>query len=166
LNALYPSFKDQLLTKQFSWLGDTLAVALYDVLAIYVPTDSNISEIAGTQIAPGDPIANKTVVDGYAGSFPSVYTGLLNPLEVATAIIYRVSDGALVAYLDTTLDVVYLSFLNPTLSLLYLLAVQALLLVKSHLHLEHMHNSLHHLNTTPLRDMQSISHKTLHCLIH
>jgi len=101
LNALYPSFKDQLLTKQFSWLGDTLAVALYDVLAIYVPTDSNISEIAGTQIAPGDPIANKTVVDGYAGSFPSVYTGLLNPLEVATAIIYRVSDGALVAYLDT-----------------------------------------------------------------
>jgi hypothetical protein len=100
VNALYPSFKDQLLLQQANWVSDTISIALYDALAVYDPSHTNILNIAGTQIAAGTNLTGKFATDGFAGSDLTQYNGTVNALDVAIAIIYRSSDGALIAYLD------------------------------------------------------------------
>ena len=100
MNALYPSFKDQLLNQQINWVADAVSIALYDALAVYDANHNNIANIAGTQIAAGTNLASKFVSGGFAGSAATQYNGLVNAEDVAIAIIYRSSDGALIAYLD------------------------------------------------------------------
>lgn len=100
MNALYPSYKEQLLGQQANWLTDDIAVALYNADASFSTANTNIADIAGVQIAPGDLLDGKDITDGYAASFTTIYSALLSPEDVAVAIIYRVSDGDLIAFLD------------------------------------------------------------------
>lgn len=100
MNALYPSFKDQLLNQQINWVSNQISIALYDALAVYDANHNNIANIAGTQIAAGTNLTGKFVSSGFAGSALTQYNGLVNVEDVAIAIIYRSSDGALIAYLD------------------------------------------------------------------
>lgn len=101
MNILYPVYKEKLLTAQANWLTDSLKVALYDVLAVYDPAHTVLGDLAGTQIAPGDdPLFNKVIANGFAGSFPTQYDALIDPLDVAVAVIYRVGDNGLIAFMD------------------------------------------------------------------
>lgn len=100
MNILYPSYKDGLLNGDYSWALDQIRIALYDAPAVYDPVHVNISDLAGTQIAPGENLAGKFTTDGAPGSDPALYTGLVNPLDVAVAVMYRGSDGDLIAYMD------------------------------------------------------------------
>lgn len=100
MNALYFNFKELILTKQLNWLVDDIRVALYDATTIYDPLHVNISELAGPQIDPGSTLTSRSVADGFAIAGPSVYTNLTDPLTVAVAILYRFSDGSLIAFMD------------------------------------------------------------------
>jgi hypothetical protein len=100
MNALYPIYKEFLLGAQANWQGDDIRIALYDSLAVYNAAHTVIGDIAGTQIASGTRLTAMTVANGFAGSDPTEYNGLVNALDVAIAIIYRFSDGSLIAYLD------------------------------------------------------------------
>lgn len=101
MNTLYPSYRNGLLSKTADWVNDPIRIALYDTGAGYNPTHLNIADIQGIQIAPGDSnIAGKTAVDGFAIGPPVVYESLSSPDTVENAVIYRFSDGALVAFLD------------------------------------------------------------------
>jgi hypothetical protein len=100
MNILYPSFKDGLLTSA-SWVNDATRIALYNAGALYDPTHNNLSQIAGVQVAQGDSdMAGNTAIDGFAIGPPVEYSALTSPEDVAIAIIYRFSDGALIAFLD------------------------------------------------------------------
>lgn len=100
MNILYNSYKDGLLAGDFEWNLDQISIALYDSPAVYDAGHTNISDIAGTQIAAGDPLTGKFTTDGAPGSDAAEYLGLTDPLDVSVAIIYRFSDGALIAYMD------------------------------------------------------------------
>lgn len=108
MNALYFSFKELLLSKQINWLVDDIRVALYDAATIYDPLHSNISDLAGIQIDPGVTLADRAVTDGYAIAGVSLYTNLTNPNIVAVAILYRFSDGALIAFMDEVIGFTFL----------------------------------------------------------
>lgn len=100
MNVLYPSYKELTLTKQINWVVDDIRVALYDVLCVYDPLHTLIGDLAGTQIDPGTILTGRAATDGFTIAEPTLYPGLIDPLMVSVAIIYRFSDGALIAFMD------------------------------------------------------------------
>lgn len=108
MNALYFNYKELLLTKQFNWLVDDIRVGLYDAPTIYDPLDTLIGDLLGTQIDPGSTLTSRSVANGFAIAGPTVYTNLTDPLIVAVAILYRFSDGSLIAYMDEVIGFTFL----------------------------------------------------------
>ena len=108
MNTLYTSAKTHFLKNTMAWETDVLQIALYDNLCVFDDLHTNISELAGTQIAPGQPLINAAVVLGTAASDDTVYTALTNPLTVSVAVIYRPLDGELIAFMDTVLGLPFI----------------------------------------------------------
>jgi hypothetical protein len=90
-----------MLSKQTGWAIDDYAIALYTAACVYNSLHDTLSNLAGIQIASSAPIAGKSVPDGFAVGSPVQFVNLTNPNTVAVAILYRVSDSKLMAYMDT-----------------------------------------------------------------
>jgi hypothetical protein len=103
MNVIYPKAKELMLTNQFDWVNDSIAIALYGASTIYNPLHTLTTDLAGTQTAAGEPLANKLTVIDLASSDNSIYYALSNPSAVTIAVMYRTSDNRLIAFLDEIL---------------------------------------------------------------
>jgi hypothetical protein len=100
MSLLYPNAGEEILTGGVDWLLDDIRVALYTSGAIYDAAHENISELGGTQIDAGLSLTAKSAAGGYATSSPTSYATLDTELEAAIGVLYRASDGLLLAYYD------------------------------------------------------------------
>ena len=108
MNTLYTSAKTHFLLGTLLWEADDIQVALYDYLCVFDDLHTNISELAGTQISPGQPLTTKVVANGTAASDDTIFPLLTSPLTVSVAVIYRESDGELIAYMDGVLGLPFI----------------------------------------------------------
>jgi hypothetical protein len=99
MNTLYPIARQNFLTGQLNWTNNDIRIALFDNTVNYTPTHTTIGQV-GTPISLGSTILNRTATNGMAAGSPTVYNGLTNPVEVAVAVLYRSTDGLLIAYMD------------------------------------------------------------------
>jgi hypothetical protein len=100
MSLLYPIAGEKFLTADLDWAADDIRVALYTSLALYDATHTNITDMPfGQQLHAGVSVTSKDPTDGYAVSAPPTY--IVNTvLQLAIGIMYRFTDGLLIAYLD------------------------------------------------------------------
>jgi hypothetical protein len=100
MNVIYPKAKELMLSGQLDWANDPIAIALYTSVTVYNPVHSLITDLVGTFIAGGTPLVNKEVIIDLATANSTTYFALENPATISVAVMYRVSDARLIAYLD------------------------------------------------------------------
>lgn len=99
MNQLYYNARMLFLTGGIDWTLQGMAIALYDVGGAYNATHSLLTDVGGIQINAGGLLENPTADGGYAVADDYTYVMLSSANAVRYGVMYRISDGLLVAHL-------------------------------------------------------------------
>jgi hypothetical protein len=111
VNRWYPTGKDRLLGGTLNLLGDNLVVSLFSTTP-YSDSDSTVSQLSGQIGVPAQPLAGRTVSGGVLGAADMTFPAVPENVWVYSLVLYRASDGALVAYLDQRPDLAPIGILG------------------------------------------------------